>query len=67
MNVEGPAPLIIVELELFVDKFDPPSVDYSIFTYAVDPEVFEIVSVDVAAPPEQLFEGVFWDTLTTTA
>ena len=67
MNVEGPAPLIIVELELFVDQFDPPSVEYSNFTYAVVPDSFKIVSVDVAAPPEQLFEGVFWDTLTATA
>ena len=67
MNVEAPAPLIIVELELFVDQFDPPSVVYSNFTYAVDPEVFKIVTVDVAAPPEQLFEGVFWLTETVTA
>ena len=57
----------MAELELFVDQFDPPSVVYSNFTYAVDPEVFEIVTVDVAAPPEQLFEGVFWLTLTVTA
>ena len=47
MNVEAPAPLIIVELELFVDQFDPPSVVYSNFTYAVEPEAFVTVSVDV--------------------
>ena len=57
----------MAELELFVDQFDPPSVVYSNFTYAVEPEVLETVTVDVAAPPEQLFEGVFWFTETVTA
>ena len=54
----------MAELELFVDQFDPPSVEYSIFTYAVDPEVFEIVSVDVAAPPEQLPKACDPETVT---
>ena len=45
----------MVALEFSTDQFDPPSVEYSIFTYTVEPEVLFTVSVDVAVPePEQL-------------
>ena len=35
-------------------QLDPPSVEYSAVTYAVDPELFCRESVEVAKPAEQL-------------
>jgi hypothetical protein len=35
-------------------QLDPPSVEYSAVTYAVDPELFCRESVEVAEPVEQL-------------
>jgi hypothetical protein len=37
-----------------VVQLDPPSVEYSAVTYAVDPELFCRESVEVAEPAEQL-------------
>ena len=37
-----------------VVQLDPPSIEYSAVTYAVDPELFCRESVEVAEPAEQL-------------
>ena len=52
-------PLVIVKLSascasVCTVQLDPPSVEYSAVTYAVDPELFCRESVEVAEPAEQL-------------